>query len=213
MSAMKLLKIEPENMLTFVQTSGHPPPSKTLRLTNNHSSNVAFKVKTTAPKAYLVRPSTGTLTRGQSQDVQILFQSSSGSDIVKEANTHRFLVQAVAISGNEQVSRDSWASFKKEEVQEQRLGVSLRQESQPEAAAAQAKPSPGSGESLQASYDELVHYTLRLEKEKKHLETELSNCRGRAGQGGDGFSLKTLFLTMFVTFFVAYCAQLMMTAS
>ena len=43
----------------------------TLSLTNQGTERIAFKVKTTAPKKYCVRPSSGIVEPGASRDVQV----------------------------------------------------------------------------------------------------------------------------------------------
>jgi hypothetical protein len=49
--------------------------SQTLRLKNPHSDPIAFKVKTTAPKQYCVRPNSGRIEPGKDVEVQILLQA------------------------------------------------------------------------------------------------------------------------------------------
>jgi len=122
---MTLLKIEPEDSLYFCKTPQHNQPARILKLTNASSGHVAFKVKTTAPKSYLVRPSSGTVRPGESQEVQIILQPPSGND--GPANNHRFLVQAVVAKDAEAVSRDAWAEIPKDKVQEHRLNVVLEE--------------------------------------------------------------------------------------
>ena len=48
----------------------------TLSLTNQGTERIAFKVKTTSPKKYCVRPSSGIVEPGTSRDVQVRLQSS-----------------------------------------------------------------------------------------------------------------------------------------
>jgi hypothetical protein len=43
---------------------------ETLNITNPNSHDIAFKVKTTAPKLYCVRPNAGVVPAGQSLEVQ-----------------------------------------------------------------------------------------------------------------------------------------------
>mmetsp|Transcript_121308 Transcript_121308/g.387650 ORF Transcript_121308/g.387650 Transcript_121308/m.387650 type:complete len:210 (-) Transcript_121308:138-767(-) len=205
MPPMKLLKCDPEETLTFVNIPNNSTPSKILRLTNQHKTNVAFKVKTTAPKAYLVRPSFGTLKPGESQEIQIILQPQQG-DMSKDANNHRFLVQAVAIPNNEQVPRESWASFPKDEVQEHRLGVAVHQEAAAPEPRASSIPTDAP-QNLKEEYDKLVQYTLMLEKEKKRLEADLNDLKGHASSGGDGFSKLTLIIAVMMAFLASYSAQ------
>eukprot|EP00928_Gymnodinium_smaydae_P002674 TRINITY_DN1095_c0_g1_i6.p1 TRINITY_DN1095_c0_g1~~TRINITY_DN1095_c0_g1_i6.p1 ORF type:complete len:263 (-),score=61.16 TRINITY_DN1095_c0_g1_i6:175-963(-) len=226
--AARLLQLEPESTLHFTKTATNANPSRTLKLKNITNGNVAFKVKTTAPKSYLVRPSSGTLAAQDSQEVQIILQPQSGDG---QANNHRFLVQAIAVAGLEQVSREQWNEYQKSKdaIHEQRLSVVLEeQEGDAGAAKAGGLSSSVSGASgaagaerglatdnsssqpLQVKYDELVQYTLMLEKNKRKLEADLAALQGtkgaQAGVGGSYTSVQ-VFLVALVAFFLAYAAK------
>mmetsp|Transcript_92806 Transcript_92806/g.193989 ORF Transcript_92806/g.193989 Transcript_92806/m.193989 type:complete len:217 (-) Transcript_92806:115-765(-) len=185
---MKYLKCEPEEVLTF-PTNG-TNPSRVLQLTNNHSTSVAFKVKTTAPKAYLVRPCAGILKPKASQDINIILQPNQG-----EASSHRFLVQAAAVpNSTETLARDAWSTFPKEQVQETRLSVSLEAGDDSNRMStvlenSSSRPA-GGGESsdlaLQAKYEELYQYTCTLEKAKKEVERELTDIQLKLKDGSKG---------------------------
>mmetsp|Transcript_72427 Transcript_72427/g.189825 ORF Transcript_72427/g.189825 Transcript_72427/m.189825 type:complete len:227 (+) Transcript_72427:92-772(+) len=220
--AMTLLELDPENTLYFTKTPATSSPSRMLKLTNIHSGNVAFKVKTTAPKAYLVRPSSGTLRPRENQEVQIILQPQGTEG---QAN-HRFLVQAVAVPGTEPVSREQWALFGKDAVQEQRLNVVL-EEREVEAGASSNRPAAepsytsgpsdaarsGAGEvpaDLKEKYDELVQYTLLLEKEKKKLEADMANlqcAKGSSSADGGGYTKLHIILVALVAFLLSYAAK------
>lgn len=215
---MTLLRLEPEDTLYFCKTPMTTSPNRMLKLTNIHSGNVAFKVKTTAPKAYLVRPSSGTLRPREHQEVQIILQPQ-GTD--GQANNHRFLVQAVPVSDSEPVSREDWAKFPKEALQEQRLNVVLEEQNEEKpaksndtgfgTATADARGGAGTTEGasdLKVKYDELVAYTLMLEKEKKKLEVDLANLQSaKPSASGDGFSKLTLIFAVLVAFIAAYASK------
>lgn len=215
---MKLLKVDPEEVLTFTQTPTITTPSRTLRLINVSSENVAFKVKTTAPRAYLVRPSSGMLKPKGEQEIQIILQPHQS-----EAHTHRFLVQAVGIGNSaDSISRDDWANFTKDQVQEQRLSVCIEQrdgDGKGGGAGGAAmdlsndRPSTGVPEgstdvTLKVKFDELYQYTAMLEKEKKKIEAELEELKGcKSGSSGDGIGKVTLIIAVFMAILAAYFAQ------
>lgn len=119
MAPLILLRLEPAQNIVFGSTNG----PKVLRLTNLHGSYVAYKVKTTAPRAYLVRPSSGTLGAGESIDVQIIQQQGP------ECGTRdRFLVQAVEVSNDQPLTKERWTMIQSQDpssIQEQQLSVIL----------------------------------------------------------------------------------------
>lgn len=217
---MTLLELDPEATLYFSKTPATSSPSRMLKLTNVHSGNVAFKVKTTAPKAYLVRPSSGTLRPREHQEVQIILQPQGSEG----QSNHRFLVQAVPATSTEPVSREQWALFGKDAVQEQRLNVVL-EEREAEAGATSNRPAAepsytqasearsGAGEvpaDLKEKYDELVQYTLLLEKEKKKLEADMANlqcAKGSSSDLGGGYTKLHIILVALVAFLLSYAAK------
>eukprot|EP00747_Dinoflagellata_sp_TGD_P192064 gnl/TRDRNA2_/TRDRNA2_56354_c0_seq1.p1 gnl/TRDRNA2_/TRDRNA2_56354_c0~~gnl/TRDRNA2_/TRDRNA2_56354_c0_seq1.p1 ORF type:complete len:257 (+),score=43.58 gnl/TRDRNA2_/TRDRNA2_56354_c0_seq1:95-772(+) len=215
---MTLLKIDPKDALYFSATSTAGSPQRILKLANVHSGCVAFKVKTTAPKSYLVRPSSGTLKKGENTEVAIILQTQ-GADGGASPN-HRFLVQAVAVADNTNLTREQWADYPKEQVQEQRLNVVLTDDPQGEV----VKPTLATGASsfsaetrstespsdLKVKYDELVQYTLMLEKEKKKLEVDLGNLQSSKSSkvsSGGGVSIPALLAVAFLTFIISYWFQ------
>jgi DNA-directed RNA polymerase I, II, and III subunit RPABC2 len=232
---MQLLSLNPDTSLIFNKTPLSASPSRMLKLTNISNGNVAFKVKTTAPKAYLVRPSSGTLRSGDQQEVQIILQPQ-GAD--GQTNNHRFLVQAVSVNSSEQVSRDWWSEVPRDTIQEQKLNVVLEEQqavTQPEAGSA-GKIGGGGYDNFQAGsnttstgrvgqpveqpgdlhgkYNELVQYTLLLEKEKKKLEFDLNEvklAKGISSESGGRSNLQ-LFLVALVAFLVAYLPQVFFAA-
>jgi len=212
---MQLLQLEPESALHFNKTPMTSSPSRVLKVTNMSSGNVAFKVKTTAPKAYLVRPSSGTLKPNGFQEVQIILQPQ-GADA--NTFTHRFLVQAVPVQSSETVSREQWFEYPKDAIQEQRLSVVLEEQqsemetiSKPETVnnekLVSADEQPGD---LKVKYDELVQYTLMLEKDKKKLEVDLAESRSAKGNGVSGSGINHLQMVAVAVFgfLLAYLPKL-----
>jgi len=120
---MALFSLEPEANLYFCKTPLLTSPRQTLKVTNLHSTNIAFRVKVTAPKSYIVRPASGTLKPRESRDVGIVHRPT-GCD---QANNHRFMVQAVPVVSDDNVSREDWCEFDKDAIQELRLSVVLEE--------------------------------------------------------------------------------------
>ena len=58
-----------------------------LNLTNQGNERIAFKVKTTSPKKYCVRPSSGIVEPGSSRDVQV--RRCLDVSILKAASSHQ----------------------------------------------------------------------------------------------------------------------------
>ncbi|KAE8364838.1 PapD-like protein [Aspergillus caelatus] len=69
-----------------------------LHLNNENQEPVVFKVKTTAPKHYCVRPNSGRIEPGKSVDVQVLLQAMKEEPAPDAKCKDKFLVQTVAVT-------------------------------------------------------------------------------------------------------------------
>ncbi|PGH16444.1 hypothetical protein AJ79_01775 [Helicocarpus griseus UAMH5409] len=101
--------------------------SQTLTIQNPNNEPVAFKVKTTAPKSYCVRPNSGRIGAGESVDVQVLLQAMKDDKAVVNSKD-KFLVQTVAVSTDKDFSNVSsiWQHVEqtsKSSIHEQKIKV------------------------------------------------------------------------------------------
>lgn len=102
--------------------------SQVLRLFNKNSEPVAFKVKTTAPKQYCVRPNSGRIESGKEVEVQVLLQAMKEDPPADAKCRDKFLVQSVAISADKEVANVSqiWSQIEqtaKSSIQEKKIRV------------------------------------------------------------------------------------------
>ncbi|GMT28425.1 hypothetical protein PFISCL1PPCAC_19722, partial [Pristionchus fissidentatus] len=68
-----------------------------LKIQNPQSKTICFKVKTTAPKQYCVRPNSGVLKPGDSTSVSVMLQPID--TIPSDAAKHKFMVQSCYAPG------------------------------------------------------------------------------------------------------------------
>ncbi|KAK4575265.1 phosphatidylinositol-binding protein scs2 [Recurvomyces mirabilis] len=104
--------------------------SQVLRLHNPSSDPVAFKVKTTAPKQYCVRPNSGRIEPGRDVEVQVLLQAMKEDPPPDTRCRDKFLVQSVAISpeNNSGNVTQIWSNIEqtaKSSIQEKKIRVSF----------------------------------------------------------------------------------------
>jgi len=110
---MTLLQVSPQGHLTFRGPFTQTVTS-VLNLTNPTTEKLCFKVKTTAPRRYCVRPNSGFIEPGEQLDVSIMLQPFQYDP--NERNNHKFMVQAMVMPENgeslpmEQVWRGADAS-------------------------------------------------------------------------------------------------------
>jgi hypothetical protein len=107
------LLLDPSNELRF---KGPFDDYVTVSLTikNPTDKRIAFKIKTTAPKRYCVKPNSGVLDQGQSMKVNVLLQPFNYDP--SEKNKHKFMVQYLYLNDAEmQLSVDAilnkWKDF------------------------------------------------------------------------------------------------------
>lgn len=182
-----LIELNPAKVLAFDFSSTESQVEEKLVIQNTSDQAVAFKVKTTAPKAYLVRPSSDLLRKGQACDVQIILQPSGlqGAD----PTSHRFLVQVTAVGQvSENLSKEAWSQVEKSQIQEFKLAVA-------------DKKSAGGSDNLQKKYDELVAYIFKLEQETLTLQEQLKTLK--EGKGESGYAAWHMILAVILCLIIA----------
>ncbi|KAF9344651.1 phosphatidylinositol-binding protein scs2, partial [Mortierella sp. NVP85] len=91
------IELNPSVQLTFRRPLTEAI-KETLIIYNPTQLPVAFKVKTTAPKQYCVRPNSGRIEPGQKLEVQIQMQAMKEEPAADFKCKDKFLVQSVAIT-------------------------------------------------------------------------------------------------------------------
>ncbi|ORM41535.1 putative DNA-directed RNA polymerase [Babesia sp. Xinjiang] len=213
---VQLLRITPEEVIEFPLVL-YTPLNANLKLENISDESVAFKIKTTAPKGYLVRPSTGVIKAGEHQSVQIILQPLT--ETPKTVND-RFLVQSVTYVSEEPVPKDLWTTVDKAQVGEHRLSVSLVKDPglniqsgnsphgiPPRIAARLFTPQSANVDlpELRQKYDELVQYCLSVEKLKAQIIRENEQLRQRLNLGqadslGSKLSIEFWYIPIIIIF-------------
>lgn len=86
---------------------GFPRPltqvvKRSIYVSNSNSQPVAFKVKTTAPKQYCVRPNSGRVDPGERVEVQVLMQPLKEEPPLSAKCRDKFLIQSAIISADKE---------------------------------------------------------------------------------------------------------------
>ncbi|XP_065578430.1 vesicle-associated membrane protein-associated protein B-like [Artemia franciscana] len=92
---MPLIAVEPENELRF-KGPFNGPSTATMVISNKTEKRVCFKVKTTAPRKYCVKPTTGVLEANSSVTILVSLQPFDINDPA-ERGKHKFQVLSVAV--------------------------------------------------------------------------------------------------------------------
>ncbi|KAH7025920.1 PapD-like protein [Microdochium trichocladiopsis] len=98
-----------------------------LSIKNPNSHPIAFKVKTTAPKQYCVRPNSGRVEPGKEVEVAVILQAMKHEPPPDTKCRDKFLVQSVEITGDKEFANLSaiWDSVPKSSVVERKIRVSF----------------------------------------------------------------------------------------
>lgn len=117
--------------------------SQILKIENPNSSPVAFKVKTTAPKQYCVRPNAGRIEPGHEVEVSVLLQAMKQEPPADAKCRDKFLVQSVIITPDKEFTNVAqiWDSVERSAIQEKKIRVLWLAPSQ-ESAALQPAATP-----------------------------------------------------------------------
>ena len=98
----------------------------TMTLTNTTGNRVAFKVKTTSPKKYCVRPSSGIVEANSTREVQVILQSQRDYPVSYADCKDKFLVQCVTVDATvKEASSDLFEPSKAREIRQTKLRVVL----------------------------------------------------------------------------------------
>jgi len=209
--ALNLLALNPEKEIGFPKLATCTQPVTRKLIVTNCSNNefVAFKVKTTAPKSYLVRPSSGILSgKGASAEISIILQPQG-----EATENHRFMVQGAVVSSKDDGDKEMWRALAKEQIHEQRLNVAW-QEGATSAAPVAASPTPvaasnasqayGDDATLKSKYDALVQQVSIQKKEMDKLQAQVADAKKGSSGTSEGYALKDLILVAVISFILAF---------
>ena len=87
-----LLVIEPQHKLKFVGPFT-TPVATVMTLKNPSDRKICFKIKTSAPKCYYVKPNVGLIGAGKEVQIAVILQPFEYD--TKEKNHHKFMVQSM----------------------------------------------------------------------------------------------------------------------
>uniref|UniRef100_A0A3Q3JQD1 MSP domain-containing protein n=1 Tax=Monopterus albus TaxID=43700 RepID=A0A3Q3JQD1_MONAL len=90
-----------------------------LKLSNPTDRNVCFKVKTTAPRRYCVRPNSGIIDAGTSINVSVMLQPFDYDP--NEKSKHKFMVQSMLAPPDMTDMEGVWKEAKPEELMDSKL--------------------------------------------------------------------------------------------
>lgn len=122
--AQQVLILEPSSELTF-KGPFTEYVNANLTLTNPSPRDVYFKVKTTAPKFYCVRPNSGLIKAEDKAQINVMLQPvESPETLESERSRHKFMIQSAFAPEGEQPPVDQfWKSISSAQIMDSKLRV------------------------------------------------------------------------------------------
>ncbi|KAM4691262.1 vesicle-associated membrane protein-associated protein B/C [Rhinophrynus dorsalis] len=114
----QVLQLEPQHELKF-RGPFTDVVTTNLKLTNPLDKNVCFKVKTTAPRRYCVRPNSGIIDAGSSINVSVMLQPFDYDP--NEKSKHKFMVQSMVAPPDTSDMEAVWKEAKPDELMDSKL--------------------------------------------------------------------------------------------
>ncbi|KAL3998842.1 MSP (Major sperm protein) domain family protein [Acanthocheilonema viteae] len=184
----QVLTIEPSHELVFKGPFNDVVTCQ-MRLTNPTERRVCFKVKTTAPKQYCVRPNSGVLNPGEICNVAVMLQPfDPSSDVEVEHTKHKFMVQSVYAPPGD-LSLDSiWKNAQPSELMDSKLRVvfehppvlEYRGDKTPPRMFSESKPATGGyAANMDVEVRRVIEEKNRVEAAKASLERDNNNLKAR----------------------------------
>lgn len=114
----QVLLLQPQHELKF-RGPFSDVVTTNLKLSNPTDRNVCFKVKTTAPRRYCVRPNSGIIDAGTSINVSVMLQPFEYDP--NEKSKHKFMVQSMLAPPDMTDMEGVWKEAKPEELMDSKL--------------------------------------------------------------------------------------------
>lgn len=119
----QILQLTPQSEIIFEGPFDQVVTSY-LDLKNPSNEKVCFKVKTTAPRCYCVRPNSGMIEPDNKVKIAIMLQPQTNheKDSQADRSKHKFMVQSTIIRANSAETSDSvWQNLSPEDIMDSKL--------------------------------------------------------------------------------------------
>ncbi|KAJ8444335.1 hypothetical protein Cgig2_019893 [Carnegiea gigantea] len=183
-----------------------------LKVTNNTDQNVAFKVKTTSPKKYFVRPNTGVIHPWDSCVIRVTLQAQREYPPDMQCRD-KFLLQSTVVPANSEVEDLPQDTFNKDNgrvIEECKLRVVY----------ASPNSSHASGEDVYSAARTSLNALKRVKEERdaavrqtQQLQQELEMLKKRRLQNSaGGFSFMFVLLVAIIGIVLGFLLKLLLSS-
>ncbi|XP_075069390.1 vesicle-associated membrane protein-associated protein A [Mixophyes fleayi] len=182
-----------------------------LKLRNPSEKKVCFKVKTTAPRRYCVRPNSGTIDPGATVTVSVMLQPFDYDP--NEKSKHKFMVQTIFAPSHISDLETVWKEAKPDDLMDSKLKCVFDMPHEHEKPAHEATrlfsflPAKSTDDieprKLVEECKKLQTEIIKLSDENRRLKDERRKGRGMLGDQGHCIpSLLVVIAAIFIGFFL-----------
>ncbi|XP_073438546.1 vesicle-associated membrane protein-associated protein B/C isoform X1 [Dendrobates tinctorius] len=179
----QVLVLEPQHELKF-KGPFTDVVTTNLKLMNPTEKNICFKVKTTAPRRYCVRPNSGVIDAGSSINVSVMLQPFDYDP--NEKSKHKFMVQSIYAPPDTSDMEAVWKEAKPDELMDSKLRCLFELPSENDkphdgepnkvlSSSVTKTESTSMFKSISSSLDDPEH--KKLSEDNKRLQAELQRLR------------------------------------
>ncbi|XP_041701842.1 vesicle-associated membrane protein-associated protein B isoform X3 [Coregonus clupeaformis] len=165
----QVLQLEPPHELKF-RGPFTDVVTATLKLGNPTDRNVCFKVKTTAPRRYCVRPNSGIIDAGTSINVSVMLQPFDYDP--NEKSKHKFMVQSMLAPYDMTDMEGVWKEAKPEELMDSKLRCAFELPLENDKTSASSSLDDGEAKKIMEECKRLQMEVQRLREENKQIRED-----------------------------------------
>jgi len=171
----------------------------TLKLTNPTEKKICFKVKTTAPKRYCVRPNSGVVDPQGFVEVAVMLQPFEYDPA--EKNKHKFMVQTMYAPDGPYDADTLWKDAKSEALMDSKLKCVFELPAAEQVTVLTTKEETGTNETkLETELQKALEDKKRLMSDNSDKEAEIGRLKGEVQRLEEAETkLRRRFLTDTVT--------------
>ncbi|XP_039255586.2 vesicle-associated membrane protein-associated protein A-like isoform X1 [Styela clava] len=202
----QVLKIDPPQEIKF-KGPFKDVVTSTLQLTNPSEKRVCFKVKTTAPRRYCVRPNSGFVESQATVNISVMLQpfDSDPNELLK----HKFMVQTMFAPDAVDDMEALWKEASPADLMDSKLKCVFEQPEelvdiiietpQTPTSTSDVMGTPQGGESG-SELQSIMEECKRLQSENAKLKQVNEQLKGQPGSSGDGQDLLSQQKRMIIIF-------------
>ncbi|XP_024995377.1 vesicle-associated protein 2-1-like [Cynara cardunculus var. scolymus] len=206
----RLITLDPEELKFEFELD--KPMYSDMRVSNITDKHVAFKVKTTSPKKYFVRPNTGVIQPWEASMIRVTLQAQHEYPPDMQCKD-KFLVQSTAVAPHTDVDQNTFSKEPGKTIEEYKLKVTY-------VLPTPAHQGPSDDHNVKQNFDATSNQAIQdarasrdaARKEADKLKQELEMLKRKSSTSDAGFSMKVAIVAGVIGIMVGFLLNLVMSS-